>query len=351
MPVKLFVTGVTGYIGGDALYEIVQAHPEYDVTCLVRNSDKGAKVGSQYAKVRLVYGTLDDAEILEDEARKADIVLHCAHADHEVAARALVKGLLSHPGERPGYLIHTSGTGILLFKDLESGIYGEASPEIYDDWDGIKKVTSLPDNAPHRVVDKIILAGGKENPALLKTAIVCPPTIYGKGRGPDNQRSQQLPDLAKYTLIEKHGIQIGAGKTFWTNVHVVDLSKCYLLLVEAAVEGRVRATWGEEGYYFTENNEHVWGNLSKLVASEAHKQGFIASDEVVSLSTEEAKRLLPRAPAIWGANSRCRAIRARKLLHWEPKEESIEESIPDAVKAEAEALGLVEHHAAKVAAS
>ena len=71
----LHSTGSTGYIGGDALYEIVQAHPEYDVTCLVRNSDKGAKVGSQYAKVKLVYGTLDDAELLEEAARKADIVL------------------------------------------------------------------------------------------------------------------------------------------------------------------------------------------------------------------------------------------------------------------------------------
>ena len=248
-------------------------------------------------------------------------------------------------------MIHTSGTGILLFKDIERGIYGEASPEIYDDWDGIKTVTSLQDNAPHRVVDKIVLAAGRENPALLKTAIVCPPTIYGKGRGPNNQRSQQLPDLAKYTLIEKHGLQIGAGKTFWTNVHVADLSKCYLLLVEAAVEGRGRATWGDEGYYFTENNEHVWGNLSKVVASEAYKQGFIQSDEVVSLSAEEANRLRPRAQIHWGANSRCRAIRARKLLHWEPKEESIEASVPEVVKVEAEALGLIEHHAAKVAVS
>lgn len=45
------------------------------MTCLVRNSDKGAKVASQYAKVRLVYGTLDDADVLEKEAAVADIVL------------------------------------------------------------------------------------------------------------------------------------------------------------------------------------------------------------------------------------------------------------------------------------
>lgn len=68
-------TGSTGYIGGDVLFEVVQAHPEYEITCLVRSSDKGAQVASQYSKVRLVYGDLDDLELLEVEAKKADIVL------------------------------------------------------------------------------------------------------------------------------------------------------------------------------------------------------------------------------------------------------------------------------------
>lgn len=68
-------TGTTGYIGGDALYAIIQAHPDYEVACLVRNSDKGAQIASQYPNVKLVYGSLDDVELLEGEARKADIVL------------------------------------------------------------------------------------------------------------------------------------------------------------------------------------------------------------------------------------------------------------------------------------
>lgn len=67
--------GATGYIGGDALYEIFQKHPEYEVVCLVRNSDQGALVASQYEKIRLVYGDLDSVELLEAEAKKADIVL------------------------------------------------------------------------------------------------------------------------------------------------------------------------------------------------------------------------------------------------------------------------------------
>ena len=53
----------------------MQAHPDYDITCLVRNSDKGAQVASQYPRVKLVYGDLDSTELLVEEARKANIIL------------------------------------------------------------------------------------------------------------------------------------------------------------------------------------------------------------------------------------------------------------------------------------
>lgn len=89
------MTGVTGYIGGDALYQIATKHPDYDISALVRDSDKGAQVASQYPKIRLVYGTLDDSKTLEEEAAKADVVLNFASADHEAGAKALVQGLAS----------------------------------------------------------------------------------------------------------------------------------------------------------------------------------------------------------------------------------------------------------------
>ncbi|KAL8663730.1 MAG: hypothetical protein Q9202_003676 [Teloschistes flavicans] len=347
MAPKIFVTGATGYIGGDALYALMQKHPrDYDVATLVRNSDKGAQVASQYPSIRLVYGDLDSAETLEEEARKADIVLHFANADHVGAAEALTRGLAAHPSDSPGHIIHTSGTGILLFTDLERQIFGEASSKIYNDLDGVSEVTSLPDFAPHRNVDKIILASSD---AHVKPAIVCPPTIYGQGRGPGNQRSIQVPQLAKATLQKGHGIQVGAGKTYWTNVHVHDLSDVYTLLVEAAAAGGGKASWGSEGYYFTENGEHQWGDISKLVAAAAHKQGFISSDKVETLPDKEINELDASGTALWGANSRCRALRARKLLGWSPKRKSIEEDVPDTVAYEADLIGLVQDHAAKVA--
>lgn len=48
---------------------------DYEVSCLVRNSDKGAQVASRWANIRLVYGDLESSDILEEEAKRADVVL------------------------------------------------------------------------------------------------------------------------------------------------------------------------------------------------------------------------------------------------------------------------------------
>jgi uncharacterized protein YbjT (DUF2867 family) len=87
---KIFVTGATGYIGGDALYATAQAHPEYEITALVRNSDKGAQVAKDYAKVKLVYGDLDSSDVIAEEARKADVVCRKSVPDFSVNHQSLM---------------------------------------------------------------------------------------------------------------------------------------------------------------------------------------------------------------------------------------------------------------------
>lgn len=64
-----------GYIGGDALYSLVKAHPDYEYTLLVRNEERGKPVAAAYPNARLVYGSLDDVDVIEKEAAAADIVI------------------------------------------------------------------------------------------------------------------------------------------------------------------------------------------------------------------------------------------------------------------------------------
>jgi hypothetical protein len=107
--------------------------------------------------------------------------------------------------------------GILCWKDQQSKTLGEGpSSTPYDDLEGVTELTNLPDVAWHRDVDKIVLSAGSN---ATKTAIVCPPTIYGLGRGPGNQTSKQVYWLAKVTLENGYAPRVGKGLTEWDNVH------------------------------------------------------------------------------------------------------------------------------------
>jgi nucleoside-diphosphate-sugar epimerase len=261
----------------------------------------------------LVYGDLASSDLIAEESQKADIVCHFANCDDEPSAHAIIKGLAAKSS--PGYLIHTSGTGILTVGDVQAGTYGEENPKIYNDWDGINEVTSLPDSAWHRLVDKIVLAGHKSSPNV-KTAIVCPPTIYGPGRGPGNTYSDQWHWLAKAYVERGHAFSIGESKNLWTKIHVHDLSKLYLTLVEEAGELLVsqkkrsllidvvatnggRATWNNEGYYFTEAGEYVWRDMMKKIAAEAKKQGYIQDDSLKPLTVEDGDSITPNGGKKW----------------------------------------------------
>lgn len=91
----------------------------------------------------------------------------------------MVKG---HSKDNPGYLLHTGGTGILTFWDSRDDFkgLGTHSDRQYNDGAGVGDLTSLPDDAFHRNVDKIVLEAGQKHGDVLKTCIICPPTIYGE---------------------------------------------------------------------------------------------------------------------------------------------------------------------------
>lgn len=72
---RIFLTGATGYIGGDLLYVLQSTHPEYECSVLVRDSSKAAAVSKAYPNVRIVLGDLDSASLIEGEASRADVVV------------------------------------------------------------------------------------------------------------------------------------------------------------------------------------------------------------------------------------------------------------------------------------
>lgn len=275
--------------------------------------------------------------LIQDIADTAD------SADHVGSATAIAKGLaVGHTKDKPAHWIHLSGTGILTWKDAETKTVGEPpSQEPYNDLEGVSELTSLPDAAIHRNVDKIVLGASSE---AVKTTVISPPTIYGPGRGPGNQRSIQVYDLTARALRDGQAPIVGRGLTEWDNVHIHDLSDLYVLLLKAIAtndKSLDKELWGANGYFLAENGRHVWGEVSKQIAEEAFKQGYIKTKELKPLPADQLKGV----EFTWGANSRGEAKRARKYLGWKPTKH-LDNEIPTIVASEAALLGLKSGNAA-----
>jgi nucleoside-diphosphate-sugar epimerase len=193
--------------------------------------------------------------------------------------------------------------------------------------------------------DRVPLSLSESN--KIKTAIVCPPTVWGHGRGTGSTRSHQIYEIARLTL--EHGSRTlihpsRSPKTFWPNIHIYDLARLYLEIIEsAAIEldgGKGKATWGTEGYYFAENGVHYWQDVTDRIAEEAYRQGYIKrggdSDRVI-----DDKELLKAAgPALWNLGASCKSIRSKELFGWEPREKELKDEIGEIVRSEAKRVGI-----------
>ncbi|KAH6900010.1 hypothetical protein B0T10DRAFT_13024 [Thelonectria olida] len=350
MAPKVFLTGVTGFVGGSVFAQLHKAHPDYDYTLFVRNEERSKPVAAKYPNAKFVYGSLDDSEVIEKAAADADVVIHTADsADNASSAKAIARGIAAgHTPENPGYWIHLSGAGILIWHDLEHKRLGEAPvPEQnYNDLAGVDRLLNLPDTAIHRNVDKIVQAASSGS---VRTLIISPPTIHGTGSGPVNTRSVQVPNLARATFQLGYAPIIGAGKTEWDNVHIDDLADLFVRFVDATQDPSKRSNleiFGLNGYFLARQGTHKWSDVSEWIAEEAARRGYLseAVTKSVPFETVDATGLL--AAISWGANSKGESERARKYLGWEPKATALKETIADVVEVEARALGLVKNEAA-----
>lgn len=111
-----------------------------------------------------------------------------------------------------------------------------------------------------------------------------------------------------------------------------------LLVEKAAAKDQSDELWGAKGYILTENGEHVWGDLSRKIGSEAARLGYISAPKEGSLGKDEAIDQAGFEAVSWGLNSRGKAERARDHLGWKPQKPSLEHEVPNILKDEHERL-------------
>lgn len=57
------------------MYRLSSATSKFNVAALVRDSGNSSRVTAAFPNVRIVHGELDNVDLIEDEAKQADVVL------------------------------------------------------------------------------------------------------------------------------------------------------------------------------------------------------------------------------------------------------------------------------------
>ncbi|KAG1866949.1 NAD(P)-binding protein [Suillus tomentosus] len=337
----IFITGVTGYIGGSVL-SVLLSHPRvksFRITVLTRSPEKVVPLNS--LGVVAVVGSNQDLEKLTEYARNSDVVFACADSDDLQAAKAILLGLKKRYDEtgKVPILIHTSGTGVL--SDNAAGDY--ATDKVYSDLD-IPLIETLPKTQPHREVDIEVVAADEKG--YVRTYIVLPSTIYGIANtslvklGIQNPYSKQIPNLIKASIDRKQGGVVGKGLNLWPNVHISDTATLYITIFDAAIRGPGEAGHGREGFYFGENGEHRVGRISEVITELLFEVKLGKSAEPTVFTKDELQKYFRGARSL-GSNSRARADRS-KLIGWKPVHSV--DSLWASLKPEIEAIAEIQNN-------
>ena len=292
---KVFLTGASGYIGGSVAQRLIELG--HEVFGLVRSGQKAQQI--QQLGMQPVIGTLGDAAVLAEAAHLADAVIHAANSDDRTSVETLL-GALEGSGK---LFIHVSGSSIVA--DEAMGEY--ANPIAFTE---DTRFEPVPNRKPRVEINDLVRTAGIGRG--VRTVVICPPMIYGRGLGLQND-SDQIPKLAMFSKQAGAGVYFGKGLNRYSNVFISDLVDLFVLAIEKAPSG---------SFFFAENGEASFREIAELVSVKLGFGGKTQSVpvEVVVAQFGEAAR--------YGAagNSRVQAINARRL-GWTPRGPSLQDAI------------------------
>jgi len=290
---QIFITGANGFIGGAVASALIA--DGHTVRGLVRSKAKADAVAAY--GVEAVVGSLDDAALLQAEARAADAVVNAASSDHRGAVEGLIAGLAGSSKA----LIHSSGSSIVA--DLAMG---EPSDRIFHEGTPIEPHA---DKAARVAIDRLVLGASG-----IRSVVLCNSMIYGDALGPP-ARSVQIPALVAQAKASGIARYIGRGLNRWSNVHIADVAALYALVITRARAGT---------FMYVESGEEALGEIVRAIAA---RLGLGAAQ---SWAAEEAIAAWGRNMAVFslGSNSRIRG-KAAADLGWSPRRRSVTQWIAD----------------------
>lgn len=279
---RILVTGATGYIG--AVIAATLAERGHAVAATGRSGASEAELaGRGYEVVR---ADLREPASLVAAVAGRDAVIHTAATQDEdmgPAEQAAVRAMLAELRGTAAAFVYTSGVWI----------YGSAPAGVTLDEDSAPDPVALFAWRPPLEAEVLGAAA-----AGVRTIVIRPGMVYGRGGGPLNQFAAMAVDgVPRY---------VGDGENHWSLVHVDDLAALYALAVERAPAGTLlNAVAGEPL------------RVRDLAEAAAAGAGFAdpprswpAADAALELGADDADGVT--------RDHRISGERARELLGWNP---------------------------------
>jgi nucleoside-diphosphate-sugar epimerase len=281
--VRIFVTGASGWIGSASARSLIGAG--HDVVGLARSDDAAAAVEALGGEV--VRGSLDDLDLLRDQAAGCDGVVHMAFR-HDVAFSGdFVAAAASDLGAIEAFGEALGGTGRPLV--IASGTLGLAPGTVGTERD-------LPERGSHPRAANAYVALDLATRGVRSVVIRFAPTVHGEG---DHGFVATLVDIARESKVSGY---LGDGSNRWPAVHRSDAADLVHRAVEQAPPGSVLHATAETGIE------------TRAIAEAIGRQLDLP---VMSIAAERAEHFRFLAGP-FGMDAPASSDLTRELLDWRP---------------------------------
>ncbi|WP_292008463.1 NAD-dependent epimerase/dehydratase family protein [Chryseobacterium sp.] len=292
---KIFITGVTGYIGGSIAVKLLAKN--YQVYGLVRK-DTDIEVLTSMG-MHCIKGDIHNENIIRSAIAETDAIIHTADSADDAYSVDNIINTLQGSGKT---FIFTSGSAIFGGKEN-----GEKKDFVFTEDIPLQPRLEMVSRV---LINQHILRSAQHN---IRSIVIVPTMVYGTGLGLKKE-SIQIPSLIKFSKEKGFGVYFGKGENIWSNLHIEDLADLYILALEKAKAGSI---------YYAENGYASIKDLAHKISEHYHLL------PPQSLKVEEAVDRFGPAGGYFGfaSNSFCNSDKARKELGWNPQYNSIENFI------------------------
>ncbi len=282
-PMRVFLTGGTGFVGSAVLRELLEAG--HQVLALARSDAAAERLVAAGAQIHR--GSLEDVASLARAARDADGVIHTAfELDLDLAKFVAAAGVERHALEAIGSAMEGSGRPLLV----TSGVLFLAPGRVATEDD-----TRLPGASP-RATETLAASFALRG---VHTAVVRLPVVHGA----DDRNF--LPPLIAIARAKGVSAYVGEGLNRCPAVHQRDAARLYRLALEKSAPATRYHAIAEEGV----TARHI---------AEAIGRGLDVP--VVSIPPAAAMDHFGLMAALMAADNPASSTRTRERLEWQPRE-------------------------------